>query len=179
MYICLWQIACAFSSKALGSKKIIVTESELELKKLMRQQPIHKKNRVQMLLILKKNERSLSKIELAAILKVNHNTAQKWRKSYFENGIDGLLSDGRVGFKPSKINSEIHQAIEKRLTSPKDAFTSYVDLINWIAENYLPEGINYHTVIKYVKRHFGAKFKVSRKSHFKKDQNAVEFLKKL
>lgn len=104
-----------------------------------------------MLLILKKNERSLSKIELADILKVSHNTAQKGRKSYFENGIDGLLSDGRIGFKPSKINSEIHQAIEKRLTSPKDAFTSYSDLIDWIVENYLPRGINYHTVNKYVK----------------------------
>ena len=144
----------------------------------MRQQPIHNKNRVQMLLILKKTQKSLSKIELASILKVNHNTAQKWRKSYCENGIDGLLSDGRVGFKPSKINKEIHQAIEKRLTSPMDAFTSYIDLINWIIENYIPEGINYHTVNKYVKRHFGAKLKVSRKSHIKKDQNAVEAFKK-
>lgn len=161
-----------------NSKNIIVKESEQELKNLMRQQPIHKKNRVQMLLILKKTQKSLSKIELASILKVNHNTAQKWRKSYFENGIDGLLSDGRVGFKPSKINKEIHQAIEKRLTSPMDAFTSYIDLINWITENYIPEGINYHTVNKYVKRHFGAKLKVSRKSHIKKDQNAVEAFKK-
>lgn len=161
-----------------NSKKIIVTESELELKKLMRQQPIHKKNRIQMLLILKKNERSLSKIELAAILKVNHNTAQKWRKAYFEKGIEGLLFDGRIGFKQSIINNEIHQAIEQRLTSPKDAFTSYVDLINWIIENYIPEGINYHTVNKYVKRHFGAKLKVSRKSHINKDLNAVDSFKK-
>jgi transposase len=151
-----------------NSKNIIVKESEQELKNLMRQQPIHKKNRVQMLLILKKTQKSLSKIELASILKVNHNTAQKWRKLYFEKGIDGLLSDGRVGFKPSKINKEIHQAIENRLTSAKDAFTSYVDLINWIVINYIPEGINYHTVNKYIKRHFGAKLKVSRKVISKK-----------
>ncbi len=72
-----------------------------------------------MLLILKKNERSWV-IELAAILKVNHNTAQKLRKSYFENGIDGLLSDGRVGFKPYKINSEIHQ-----LWETNDGYTNY------------------------------------------------------
>lgn len=161
-----------------NSKNISVKESEQELKNLMRQQPIHKKNRVQMLLILKKTQKSLSKIELASILKVNHNTAQKWRKSYFENGIDGLLSDGRVGFKPSKINKDIHQAIQERLTSPTDAFTSYVDLISWIVENYIPDGINYHTVNKYVKRHFGAKLKVSRKSHIKKDPNAVAAFKK-
>jgi transposase len=161
-----------------NSKNIIVKESEQELKNLMRQQPIHKKNRIQMLLILKKTQKSLSKIELASLLKVNHNTAQKWRMFYFEKGIDGLLFDGRVGFKPSKINDEIHQAIEKRLTSPKDAFTSYVDLISWIVANYIPEGINYHTVNKYVKRHFGAKLKVARKSHIKKDSNAVETFKK-
>jgi transposase len=161
-----------------NSKNIIVKESDLELKKLLRQQPIHKKNRIQMLLILKKSQVSLSKIELATILKINHNTAQKWRKSYCDNGINGLLFDGRVGFKPSIINSEIHQAIEKKLTSPKDAFTSYIDLINWIVENYIPNGINYHTVNKYVKRHFGAKLKVSRKSHIKKDPNAVDTFKK-
>ena len=70
------------------SKHIQVKESEIELKKLLRQQPIHKKNRVQMLLILKKSQKPLSKTALATILKVNHNTAQKWRKSYFENGIE-------------------------------------------------------------------------------------------
>lgn len=162
-----------------NSKKITVAESgELELKKLLWQAPIHKKNRIQMLLILKKSQKSLSKIELASILKVNHNTAQKWRKTYLDKGIDGLLFDGRIGFKQAIINSEIHQAIEQRLTSPKDAFTSYVDLINWIVENYIPAGINYHTVNKYVKRHFGAKLKVSRKSHINKDPNAVEAFKK-
>lgn len=160
------------------SKSISVKESEVELKRLLRQQPIHLRNRVQMLLVLKGSEHSLSKNELSKILKINHNTAQRWRKTYCEKGIDALLSDGRVGFKPSIINNEIHQAIEERLTSPKDAFTSYIDLINWIVENYLPEGINYHTVNKYVKRHFGAKLKVARKSHSKKDENAVEVFKK-
>lgn len=33
-----------------------------------------KKNRIQMLLVLKKLEKSLTKIALASILKVNHNT---------------------------------------------------------------------------------------------------------
>lgn len=160
------------------SKSILVKESEVELKKLLRQQPIHLKNRVQMLLVLKGSEHSLSKNELSNILNINHNTAQRWRKTYCEKGIDGLLSDGRIGFKPSIINSEIHQAIEQRLTSPKDAFTSYIDLINWIVENYLPQGINYHTVNKYVKRHFGAKLKVARKSHSKKDENGVDAFKK-
>lgn len=47
------------------------------LKKLMGQHPILKKNRIQIVLILKKKQTPLSKIELAAILKVNHNKDQK------------------------------------------------------------------------------------------------------
>ena len=131
-----------------------------------------------MLLVLRKTQKSLSKIELASILKINNNTAKKWRTAYADNGIEGLLLDGRIGFKKSIINKEVHQAIEQRLTSPKDAFTSYIDLINWIVKNYIPNGINYHTVNKYVKRHFGAKLKMSRKSHIKKDENTVKTLKK-
>ncbi len=72
-----------------------------------------------MLLILKKNERSLSKIELAAILKVNHNTAQKWRKSYFENGIDGLVSDGRVGLNHLKSIMKSIKLLKKGLLRQK------------------------------------------------------------
>ena len=75
----------------------------------MRQQLIHKINRVQMLLILKKSQTPLRKIELAAILKVNHNKDQKWRKTYFEKVIEGLLFDGRVGFRQSIINSKMHK----------------------------------------------------------------------
>ena len=138
------------------AKFILVKESEQELKLLLRKQPVHLKNRIQMLLVLKKSEISLSKEALSKILKINHNTAQKWRSSYSKNGIEGLLSDGRIGFKPSLISADLHKAIEERLHSPKDAFTSYVDLIQWITNNYIPEGINYQTINSYVKRHFGA-----------------------
>lgn len=94
---------------------------------------------------------------MAKELKVNHNTAQKWRKTYDEKGLDGLLHYGKIGFKPSKMTPEMHKAIEARLYSPKDAFTSYTRLIDWLIGDYIPTGINYHTVNKYVKRHFGAK----------------------
>ena len=47
-----------------NSKIIIVKESEQELKRLLRQLPIHKKNRIQMLIVLKKSEKSLSKVAI-------------------------------------------------------------------------------------------------------------------
>jgi transposase len=160
------------------AKFILVKESEQELKLLMRKQPIHLKNRIQMLLVLKNSEVLLSKEALSKILKINHNTAQKWRTSYSKNGLEGLLSDGRIGFKPSLISADLHQAIEKRLHSPKDAFTSYIDLIQWITDNYMSQGINYQTINSYVKRNFGAKIKVARKSHVNKNEPAVDAFKK-
>jgi transposase len=51
----------------------------------------------------------LSKESLSKILKINHNTAQKWRTSYSKYGLEGLLTDGRIGFKPSIISAEPHQ----------------------------------------------------------------------
>ena len=57
------------------AKFILVKESEQELKLLMRKQPVHLKNRIQMLLVLKKSEVLLSKESLSKILKINHNTA--------------------------------------------------------------------------------------------------------
>lgn len=58
------------------AKFILVKESEQELKLLMRKQPVHLKNRIQMLLVLKKSEVLLSKDALSKILKINHNTAK-------------------------------------------------------------------------------------------------------
>lgn len=66
------------------SKQIVVKESEQELVKLKNKQPVHLRKRIDMLLVLKRSETSLSKFELSKILKVNHNTAQKWRNLYFE-----------------------------------------------------------------------------------------------
>ena len=160
------------------SKIILVKESEEELRKLKIKQPAHLKKRIEMLLILKRSEDSLSKIALSNIMKINQNTAQTWRNMYFKDGLDGLLVYGKIGFKPSLITPELHAAIEARLKSPKDAFTSYIDLIAWITENYMPQGVNYQTINSYVKRNFKAKLKVARKSHIKKDENAVESFKK-
>jgi len=160
------------------AKDITVRESEKELKTLLRKQPIHLKSRIQMLLVLKKSGSPLSKESLANALNSNHNTAQKWRTKYAKEGITGLLADGRIGFKPSVISPELHLAIKERLHSPKDAFTSYVDLIHWITENHMPNGVNYQTINSYVKRNFRAKIKVARKSHVKKDDEAVDSFKK-
>ena len=158
-------------------KSFKVKESLSELKKLHKSAALYIAPRIKMLLVAKQSDQALSKNELAELVGVNHNSIQQWRSSYSSGGMEELIKDGRVGFKPSVISKQAHEQIKVKLNNPQGAFTSYKDLQQWVDRD-LVEGINYNTLRHYVKRHFGAKLKVARKSHVKKDQQAVELFKK-
>jgi transposase len=49
--------------------------------------------------------------------------------------------------------------------------------MDWINEKFNLD-MNYQAVNKYLKRHFGTKLKVGRKSHVNKDENAAALFKK-
>ena len=157
--------------------KIIVKETLPELKKMLKGSPAHQSPKIRMLIIIKQSEIVLNKNELALQVGVNHNSIQKWRKNYQLRGIKGLLKDGRIGFKPSLISNEVHEQIRIKLYNPEKAFTSFKDLQHWVDTHFV-KGINYNSLRHYVKRHFGAKLKVARKSHVKKDADAVLAFKK-
>lgn len=154
-----------------------IKESEAEIKKLIRKHPIHFTPRLKMLLECKKSKTPLSKNELADLICANHNSIQTWRKRYIDEGITALLTHKKIGFKPSVISSIAHKKIEKKFNSPTNAFRSYKELQEWVDKKFF-KGIKYITINSYVKRHFGAKLKVARKSHVNKDANAVEIFKK-
>lgn len=147
-----------------------------QLKGVLRKQAQHLRPRIQMLILMKEGK-AFSKRELADALGVNHNSVQTWRSAYKKGGISAMIRFDRGGFKPSVIPPNVHRAIEKRLKNPIGAFNGYEQLRRWIDEHYLP-AINYQTVNSYVKRHFGAKLKVARKSHIQKDEQAVKEFKK-
>src|SRR3954464_405271 len=132
---------------------ISIKESELLLRKELKRAPSHLKPRIQMLLLIKEGK-ALSKRGLAVAVGADPNSIQKWRSTYAQKGLDGLLVFDGGGKKKSLISSTAHKAIEQKLTNPKEAFTSFIQLQDWISEEFVP-GINYHTVNKYVKRHFG------------------------
>ena len=161
-------------AKALS---ITVKETLKELKHLLKISPAHYSSKIRMLIEIKKSDISFSKNELADRIGVNHNSIQAWRTKYKKEGIDGLLKDGRIGFKPSIISSASHKEIGIKLNSPEAAFTSYKQLHEWVEKNLI-EGVNYNSLRHYVKRHFGAKLKVPRKSHIRKDKEAVAAFKK-
>lgn len=159
--------------------QIIVKESIKELRLLQRKHGELIGKRLHFLIETKKSESTggLSKRYLSDKLGVNHNSILRWRKLYLQSGIDGILQHGRTGFKPSVISKEEHAKLEQKLNDPENGLRGYVELLQW-AENEFSKEIKYTTLLEYCKRKFGTKIKVARKSHIKKDIEAVNNFKK-
>lgn len=160
------------------AKIIRIKESLKELKQLQRDQPLTIIKRLNMLIELKKNGvNGISKRQLSKLIGVDPNSIQKWRTLYIKEGIKGIISHGRIGFKPSLITKVEHKKIEHKLKQPKNALRGYKELMRWIKDE-LGKELKYTTVVEYSKRHFGSKIKVARKSHILKDEEALATFKK-
>ncbi len=159
--------------------QITVKQTIQELRRLQRTNGELIANRLLMLIEIKKHEKTgISKRALSRITGINHNSIVKWRKLYNLSGIEPLLKHGRVGgFKKSVISKEEHRKIEMKLNDPKNGIRGYTELLEWVNKE-LSKDMKYITLVKYTERHFGSKIKVARKSHVKKDQEAVATFKK-
>ncbi len=153
-----------------------VKESAAELKQLYKRGSPTKQKRLQMLLVLAKGKHQ-SKDSLALALGVSGQSVQTWRTLYLSGGLDLLLLDERGGFKQGRITPAAKAKLEKRLSSPTEGFTSYWEVQQWLKDSFGIE-MNYHAVYKFLRRNFGVKLKVARKSHVHKDPAAEAFFKK-
>ena len=160
-------------------KQIIIKESLAELRKLHKASIPMIASRIKVLIEFKKNESTggLSKRAVADIVGVNHNSVQTWRTAYAQGGIEAILKHERKEGRPSAITAEEHDLIEKKLNDPKNGLRGYVELLSWV-EAAFKKTIKYNTLLKYSVRNFGSKIKVARKSHIKKDPEAVAAFKK-
>lgn len=159
-------------------KTIFIKESLNELKKLQKGSIPMIGNRIRVLIEIKKNENTpLSKRAIADMVGVNHNSVQTWRKLYEQGGIEAVLFYQKQSGRPSDISPEEHLQIEKKLNDPKNGLRGYVELLTWM-ETEFNKTFKYNTVLKYSHRHFQSKVKVARKSHVKKDEEAVTTFKK-
>lgn len=158
---------------------IHIKESITELRAIQRKGSELIAKRMLVLIEIKKHEKEgISKRELSVLTGINHNSIIKWRKMYLAEGLESLLSHGRVGgFKKSVISAEEHQQIEQLLKDPNNGIRGYKELLDWVRTK-LSKDIKYITLVKYAQRHFGTKIKVARKSHINKDKEAVEAFKK-
>lgn len=163
----------------MAKPKIIqVKESVKELRGMQKSRPLLIIKRLNMLIELKKSGNDgISKRDLAKLIGVDPNSVQKWRTLYLKSGISGIVTHGKIGFKPSVFNKVDHKKIEQKLNQPKAALRGYKELVEWVKKE-LGKEIKYTTMVEYSKRHFGSKIKVARKSHVLKDGTAEESFKK-
>lgn len=143
-------------------KEFPIKETLSELRGLQKRYP-SKFKLLQMLVILKQ-QGSLSKYAVAEQLGSSQSSVGKWRTVYIEQGVEGLLVENRRGTKAGKITADAEKSLRARLQNPKEGFRSFIEVQQWLAAEFGIE-MKYHAVNKYVKRKFGARLKVSRKSH--------------
>ena len=114
---------------------------------------------------------------MAAKVGVDPNSITNWRRVYETGGIEALCSHKKTGFRPSVITEEEHLAIGDKLKDPNNGLRGYVELKDWIEKEFNKE-VKYNTLLKYCVKNFGSSVKVARKSHIKKDEEAVALFKK-
>jgi transposase len=149
----------------LQPQQVPVKESLSALRLYQKQFP-SKFKALQMLITIKQ-QGSLSKDKLGSLIGSSHSSVLTWRNQYLNGGIEALLVENRGGFKPGKISSSVQKKLAARLHNPKQGFRSFIEIQQWLL-NEFDIDMGYHAVNKYVKRKFGARLKVSRKSHVQK-----------
>ena len=156
--------------------QVPVKESVSELRLYQKRFP-SKFKALQMLIIILQ-QGSLSKYKLASLLGSGHSSVLIWRRIYLKGGIEALLIENRGGFKKGKITASTEKKLARRLNNPKEGFRSFIEIQQWLLTE-LNIDMGYHAVNKYVKRKYGARLKVSRKSHVLKSPAAEAVFKKL
>ena len=161
------------------SKKIDfqVSESLEYLRGILKQEKNYRIVKRLQFLILKEDPKYKTREDLASYLNINESSLRSWSKTYIKSGLDSLLTISSGGATHTKISLDLHQILEEKLNNSTDPFLSYTQAVHWIKEEKGIE-IKYNTLRTYMKRHFGTKLKVPRKSHYKKDEQAITVFKK-
>ena len=149
----------------LQPKQITVKETISQLRLYQKRFPSKFKS-LQMLIIIKQ-QGSLSKDKLALMLGSSHSSVLSWRSIYQKKGIEALCIENRGGHKKGKITGLTEKKLAARLNNPKEGFRSFIEIQQWLLKEFKVD-MEYHAVNKYVKRKFGARLKVGRKSHVQK-----------
>lgn len=159
------------------AQNIDIKESLAELKKLRSKQPtLLKQKRIDCLIYIK-TKKFKTRQELANYLGIHIRTQERWLIKYRKGGMSNFIIDLPKNRRSKIITPEIHQELKSRVANSNNPFLGYWDAQLWIEEEF-GISIKYHWLRKYLITHFGTKLKSPRKSHYKKDPEAIEaFLK--
>lgn len=156
---------------------IIVKEEIEELKSLRNREKNHRlKTRIQSLILTKENKFK-TREELANHLGVGVSSLYRWTEVYKESGIEAMLKISNGGLRRKSITKDVHQGLEEKLKDSTNPMLGYFDAQQWVKETYSIE-YKYNTLRTYMIRNFKTKLKTPRKSHYKKDEQALEAFKK-
>ena len=156
-------------------QKITVKEDVAQLRKIVANSTPAVKPRIKMLLSIA--EGVLSTSDLVQKTKANRDSIRNWKNVYREQGIEGLLKEDRGGKRFGTLDEQQKAKLHKKLSEAKGGFTSYIEAKDWINITFGVK-MTYPAVVMYLKRNFGTKLKVARKTHVNKDENATALFKK-
>lgn len=160
------------------SRIFTVQESKEELETLRKTTKSHRVKTRILFLLLKQAPKIYSQKDLATYLNVSESSIRRWAKVYSELGLSEMLKISNGGKRRMVITPNIHQGLEVKLKNSSDPLLGYNDALAWVELNY-EKRFKYNTLRTYMKRHFGSKLKIPRKSHYKKDDKAIAVFKKL
>jgi transposase len=159
-----------------GVYKLEISESEEDLKRMLRgQKTASDKERIQLLYLLKTKQAKTIQ-SAAEMLGRNRVTVQDWLGNYRQGGLAGLLGHKpRTGRKQS-VPQWAQKALMKKLEE-SEGFESYGQICQWL-ESQLGIKTNYKTLYYLVRYRLKARPKVARPVSAGKSQEQVEAYKK-
>jgi transposase len=149
-----------------------ITESVAELKSLLHNASAgYKTQRLSMLYLLRSGQ-AKNRTQVAELLGVHRITIGQWLAAYEAGGLEKLLvrryPPGRVPLLCEEDRNTLRAELEK-----PNGFSSYGQITQYIAQTFGVE-MSYKAVYALVHDKWGAKLKVARKSHQKKNELASE-----
>ena len=145
-----------------------IAESVEDLKaRLRKANKKHEILRLQMLYLLKSGQ-AKNRVQVSTLLGVDRASVGTWLSAYETEGLEKLLSRG---YAPGRtpLLTEAQQAVLLSVLQKPEGFTSYVQIQAYIAETFGVQ-MTYKAVYAMVHDKWGAKLKVPRPSHVKKNR---------
>jgi len=162
----------------MGKRVIIPIKESLEKLELRYKKTRDYKSKLKIKsLILTKNNKFKTRVELSEHLGIGLRTLFDWTKKYQTYGIETMINSKSGGKRHIVITPEIKKSLEEKLNNSQYPLQGYNDAVVWVKNKHNID-LNYHTLRSFMIVNFGTKLKQPRKSHYKKDEQAFETFKK-
>lgn len=144
----------------------VITESADELKRLLKAEPQRQKQQRLHALYLFASGQATTRQEAAALLGVHRETLGRWMATYAQGGLRAVVDIYVAKGKASVLSPAVVSDLEQHLTQPA-GFASYEAMRVWLLDTHAVP-VKLKTLQKFVRRRFGARAKVVRPAHQKK-----------